>query len=251
MKIQRPNRVLAAWVVASALQMGARADTIVQTFTQTVPLTGSPPGSVSFNTVWNINQYDGFGGLTSLTGVKYELSTQIFYQGTLVSVASGLPFNLVVQSDFNFVLPGTSGQITALDPSIAYSGTMPSVAGTTLAVPASGGLASSIPTATQFALDLASYVGGGVVSVAATGELLTTTPAAGTRPFQNTSDIGEASPYVFVDQTKVYPLFGLQQFSLVGTMTVTYTVPEASTYAAVAGLVGLVGWHCWARRRNS
>ena len=98
----------------------------------------------------------------------------------------------------------------------------------------------------QLATDFAAYVGAGTVPVAATGSLLTTA-SGGT--YHNTSALGLATPYVFVDNAKVFPMFGLQEYSLVATLTVTYTVPEPGTYAAI-GFVALVAGHQVLSRRK-
>ena len=82
--------------------------------------------------------------------------------------------------------------------------------------------------------------------VVATGSLLTTSSGGS---YQNTSDIGLTTPYVFVDNAKVFPMFGLQEYSLVATLTVTYTVPEPGTYAAI-GFVALVAGHQVLSRRK-
>jgi hypothetical protein len=83
--------------------------------------------------------------------------------------------------------------------------------------------------------------------VVTTGSLLTTS-SGGT--YHNNSDIGLATPYVFVDNAKVFPMYGLQEFSLVATMTVTYTVPEPGTYAAV-GFIALIAGRQWIRRNRT
>lgn len=248
MKIEKPNRVRVAWVMAAALQMGAQGATIVQTSTRTLPLTASPSGTVSYTTIGYINQYAGFGVLTPPAGTKRDPSPQIPFQGPSIGVDPSQPFNRVVQSDFNLVLPGIEGQIAALDPSTSDAGPMPSVAGTTSVKSASLRHAPSFPTATRIASDLGYEVGGGVLPVMATGALPTTSPLD---PFKNTSGIGDAGRHGFADRSKVFTVLGVQPFGLVATRLVTQTVPEASGYGAVAGLAGLVGWHCWVRRQRS
>jgi len=234
-----------------ALAMSARGATIVQNFSQTYALTASPLGSApTINATWNVAQYNGFGGLTSLTKVQYDVTTQVYYRGTLIAVGTSLGYNLQVRSDFNFNLPGTAPDITAVDPTISQTGTSPVTTLTTFTAPTVGGgyptplTASS--SATQLATDFAAYVGGATVPVVATGSLLTTS-SGGT--YQNTSDIGLTTPYVFVDNAKVFPMFGLQEYSLVATLTVTYTVPEPGTYAAI-GFVALVAGHQVLSRRK-
>lgn len=236
---------------ALALAMSARGATIVQNFSQTYALTASPTGAApSINTTWNVAQYNGFGGVTSLTGVQYDVTTQIYYRGTLIAVGASRSYNLQVRSDFNFNLPGTATDITAVDPTISQSGTSPVSPLTTFTAPTVGGgyptpLTASA-SATQLATDFAAYVGAGTVPVVATGSLLTTSSGGS---YQNTSDIGLTTPYVFVDNAKVFPMFGLQEYSLVATLTVTYTVPEPGTYAAI-GFVALVAGHQVVSRRK-
>ena len=232
-----------------ALAAGAQADTVVQNFSQTFALTASPTGATpAINTTWNVAQYNGFGGLTSLTAVQYDVSTQIFYRGVLIAIGTGKTFNLEVRSDFNFDLPTSTADVTNLDPTISLSGTSPGTTLTTFQAPVGGGTASSTAnSATRLASDLATYVGGGTVAVPVTGSLLTTASGGS---YHNNSDLGPTSPYVFVDNAKVFPVFGLQEYSLVATLTVTYTVPEPGTYAAIAAVALLVGRQWAARRRT-
>jgi hypothetical protein len=233
-------RALAAGLVLAA---PASAATVVQTFTETFPLTASPTGDLPLiDTVWNVQQFGGYGGLATLTGVEYELTTELYYRGELVSLVNGGSFNLQVRSDFNFDLPGATPDVTSLDPAVSLSGTRST---TPFSLPASGS-ASASSTASQLASDLVTYVGGGVVPVVVSGSLLTGSPGGG---WHNNSDQGVASPYVFVNSAKVFPMFGLQEFSLVATMVVTYQVPETSTIGALGVLGGLTLWHWWSRRR--
>jgi hypothetical protein len=242
---------LAVTAGLAGLSLSARGATIVQNFSQTYALTASPVGSApTINATWNVAQYNGFGGVTSLTKVQYDVTTQVYYRGTLIAVGTSLNYNLQVRSDFSFDLPGTAPTITAVDPTISQTGTSPGTTLTTFTAPTVGGgyptplTASS--SATQLATDFAAYVGAGTVPVVATGSLLTTSSGGS---YQNTSDIGLTTPYVFVDNAKVFPMFGLQEYSLVATLTVTYTVPEPGTYAAI-GFVALVAGHQLVSRRK-
>ena len=236
-------------VAALGLAVAAQAATIQYTFQQEYPLTASPSGVPSFGVTWNIPQYNGFGGLTSLTGVSYDVSTQIFYRGVLVGIGTGAntSFNLLVRSDFNFDLPTTTADVAALDPQILLNPTS-GAANATFNVPGPAAqIASSTANGvTQIATDLATYVGNGTVPVTATGALLQTSPGGA---YHNNSGSGPQTPFVFVDNAKIFPMFGMQEFSLVATMIVTYTVPEPSTYGA-AGLLTLLALHQWHRRRK-
>ena len=239
-----------------ALQLGGRADTIVQNFTasfgtSSVPI-ASPLGVPTINTTWNVPQYNGFGGLQSLSAVKYEVNTQIFYRGVLIANGSSLPYTLQVRSDFNFDLPSWMTDVTNLDPTITLSGTSPGSTLTSFNVPgtpSSNSIAQSTlgsPTAQNvLAADLFRYVGGATVPVTVTGDLLTSALGG----YHNNSDLGLASPYVFVNNVKVFPVFGVEEFSLVATLVVTYTVPEASTYGAAGALLVLAGG-MWVRSRR-
>ncbi len=232
-------------VVAAALAVsaGAEAATVVQTFTETFSLTATPTGALpQINTSWNVPQYNGFGGLTSLTGVSYDLSTQILYRGVVVAIGTGAStaFNLQVRSDFYFDLPTSTADVTALDPTIllnptsGLSGVQFNVPGT----PSIDSIAASAPnSATRIATDLATYVGSGAVAVPVTGSLLTSALGG----YHNNSSDGPLTPFVFVDHAKIFPMFGMQEFSLVATMVVTYTVPEPGTWGAAGALALLAG----------
>ena len=231
----------------AVLATGAQGATIVQNFSQTYALTASPLGTVPMiNSTWNILQYNDFGGITSLTGVQYDVTTQVYYQGTLIAAGTGRSYNLQVRSDFNFNLPGTAPDITAVDPTISQDGTSPGTTLTTFTQGYPTALTAS-SSATQLATDFAAYVGAGTVPVVATGSLLTT---ASSGSYQNTSDIGLATPYVFVDNAKGFPMFGLQEYSLVATLTVTYTVPEPGTYAAIGFAAFVAGHQVLSRRKG-
>jgi hypothetical protein len=230
-----------------ALSMGVRADTLVYNFTQTFTLTASPTGALpQINTTWNIPKYNGFGGLLSLTQVRYDVSTQISYAGDLVSPLASQTFNLQVRSAFNVDLPGTTPDVTTLNPVISLTGLTTGTAFNPLSISPVTSAANGV---TLFASDLVAYVGSGTLSAPATGSLVSSALGG----YNNTSDIGVTSPYVFVNNAKVFPQFGLQQYSLTATMTVTYTVPEATTFAAVGflGMAACVPWIRHARRRGT
>lgn len=236
---------------AAALALGTSAQgaTIVQNFTQTYALTASPLGAVpAINTTWNVSQYNGFGGVTSLTGVQYDVTTQIYYRGTLIALTASQAYQVQVRSDFNFDLPGAATDITAVDPTITTSSaTSPSTALTTFNAPSTYPTAATASAnATKLATDFAAYVGAGTVPVVATGSLLTSALGG----YHNTSDLGLTTPYVFVNNVKVFPMFGLQEYSLVATLTVTYEVPEPGTYAAI-GFVVLAAGHQFVSRRKA
>jgi hypothetical protein len=239
-------------VAALAVSAGAEAATVVQTFTETFSLTATPTGAVpQINTTWNVPQYNGFGGLTSLTGVSYDVSTQIFYRGVLVAVGTGAStaFNLQVRSDFNFNLPTTTADVTTLDPTISLNGTSDAanIRFNMPGTPSANSIASSTAnSATRIATDLATYVGSGTVAVPVTGSLLTSALGG----YHNNSSDGPLSPYVFVNNAKIFPMFGMQEFSLVATMVVTYTVPEPGTWGAVGALTLLAGAKFISRRRS-
>ncbi|HTH46136.1 MAG TPA: hypothetical protein VMB21_01365 [Candidatus Limnocylindria bacterium] len=249
MKNYLPNGVVVAAGMLALPLVGDASDInyITQSFSQTFSLTASPTGDLpQINTTWSVNQYDGFGGLTSLSGVRYDLTTQIYYQGVLIAYGVNKSYNLQVRSDFNFSLPGSLGNVANLDPSIALSGTSPGTSLTLFNAPSSG-TAGATQSATLLASDLATYVGSGVLPVVATGSLLSTA-SGGT--FNNVSDNGQGSPYVFVDNAKVFPVFGLQDYSLVTTLTVTYTVPEPGTYAAGGFLAAIIAGKLWRNRKR-
>jgi len=238
-------------VAGLALLCKAQANTIQYTFTETYALTASPTGELpQIGAVWQIPQFDGFGGLDSLFGVQYELRTQIFYRGVLVGIGTGAntPFNLLVRSDFNFDLPTSTPDVANLDPQILLNPTSDLAE---IPFNAPGPVdqiaASLLATETSIAVDLATYVGSGTVPVTVSGTLLTSSPGGA---YNNTSGLGPATPYVFVDNAKIFPMFGMQEFSLVATMIVTYSVPEAGTWAAVGALSLLVGARIIARRRS-
>ncbi|KAB2655701.1 MAG: hypothetical protein DVB31_16190 [Verrucomicrobia bacterium] len=204
MKI-RSTRWMVAVAASLALAGIGRADTVVYTFTQTFSLTASPTGATpQINTTWNVPKYNGFAASTSLTKVQYDVSTQITYSGTMVPLAASQGFNLQIRSDFNFDFESSTTDVTALDPSITQGGT----SGLANVYFGTGTLTSAANSATQLASDLTAYVGVGTVAVPVTGSLLTTSSGGS---YQNNSDIGMASPYVFVDQNKIFPVFGLQQ----------------------------------------
>ena len=234
-----------------ALAATARGATIVQNFSQTYALTASPAGAVpSINATWNVAQYNG--ALAALTQVKYDVTTAIYYRGTLIAVGANKSYNLQVRSDFNFNLPGTAPDITAVDPTISQFGTSPATTLTTFTAPTVGGgyptpLTATTTVLNTLATDFSTYVGAGTVPVVATGSLLTTSSGGS---YQNTSDIGVTTPYVFVDNAKVFPMFGLQEYSLVATLTVTYTVPEPGTYAAIGFVAFVAGHQVLARRKR-
>ncbi len=241
---------LAVTAGLAGLAMSARGATIVQTFSQTYALTASPLGSApTINATWNVSQYNGFGGLTSLTGVQYDVATQIYYRGTLVALSASQSYQVQVRSDFNFNLPGTAPDIASVDPTITTSSaTSPGSALTTFNAPSTyptAATASASATQAVLAGDLGTYVGSGTVPVVAAGSLLTSALGG----YHNTSDLGLTTPYVFVNNAKVFPMFGLQEYSLVATLTVTYTVPEPGTYAAI-GFVALVAGHQVLSRRK-
>lgn len=241
-------RKLAVTAGLAGLSLSARGATVVQNFSQTYALTASPVGTApTINATWNVAQYNGFGGLTSLTAVQYDVTTQIYYRGTLIALSASQSYQLQVRSDFNFNLPGTAPDIAAVDPTITTStATSPGSALTTFNAPSTYPTsATASASATQLATDLAAYVGAGTVPVVATGSLLTSALGG----YHNTSDLGLTTPYVFVNNAKVFPMFGLQEYSLVATLTVTYTVPEPGTYAAI-GFVALVAGHQVVSRRK-
>ena len=234
----------------AVLATGAQGATIVQNFSQTYALTASPSGAApTINATWNVEQYNGFGGLTSLTGVQYDVTTQIYYRGTLIAVSASQSYQVQVRSEFNFNLPGTAPDIAAVDPRITTSSaTSPGSALTTFNAPSTYPTAATASaSATQLATDLAAYVGSGTVPVVASGSLLTSALGG----YHNTSDLGLTTPYVFVDNAKVFPMFGLQEYSLVATLTVTYTVPEPGTYAAIGFAAFVAGHQFLSRRRYS
>jgi hypothetical protein len=234
-----------AAVAVLALAIGARADTVVQNFTETFPLTASPTGDLpQIDLTWSVNQYSGFGGLTSLTSVQYSVTTELYYRGVLVAIGDNKSFNLQVRSAFTFDLPGSAPDINTA-PLVSLSGTT-GTSGQLLDVPGTYPTpASDTQNADQLATDLATYVGNGVVPVVVSGSLLDSALGG----YHNNSDLGDASPFVFVDNAKVFPVFGYQEFSLVATLTVTYAVPETGTYAA-AGFIALLLGGQWAARRR-
>ena len=136
-----------------------------------------------------------------------------------------------------------AADVNNLDPSIIQSFTS-GAALTPFSVPYSG----ATNTATLLAADLSTYVGSGIVPVTVTGSLLTSS-LGGT--YHNISDIGESSPFAFVDKTKVFPVWGLQEFSLVASLPVAYEVPEPGTYAAGVAVALLAGHQWLARRRRT
>jgi hypothetical protein len=248
MKIHLQNGLVAVvgTLAISMVAQGSATNVVSQTFSQTFSLTASPSGALpAINTTWDVNQYSGFGGLTSLSQVQYTLTTELYYQGVLIAIGTGANTtgNVQVRSDFNFDLPGSTADVNNLDPSIIRSFTS-GVALTPFSVPYSG----ATNTATLLAADLSTYVGSGIVPVTVTGSLLTSS-LGGT--YHNISDIGESSPFAFVDKTKVFPVWGLQEFSLVASLTVAYEVPEPGTYAAGVAVALLAGHQWLARRRRS
>ena len=246
MKNQKRSGMMVV-IAALALPMAAQAATIQYTFQQEYPLTASPSGVPSFDVTWNIPQFDGFGGLSTLTGVSYDVSTQILYRGVLVGIGASTSFNLLVRSDFNFDLPTSTADVTALDPQILRTPTSGASDATfNVPGPADQIASSTANSANRIATDFVTYVGSGTVPVTATGALLQTSPGG---TYHNNSASGPQTPFVFVDNAKIFPMFGMQEFSLVATMIVTYTVPEPSTYGA-AGLLALLALHQWHRRRN-
>lgn len=245
-KVMKLNFNLGFAVLLGGLVGPALGATAVQNFSQTIPLTASPTGTApQISTTWNVNQWAG--PAVSLTAVQYTLTTELYYRGELVALGSSRAFALRVRSDFEFDLPGSAPTISSLDPVVSLSGTSPATSLLPFSLPASG-TASATSTANQLATDLATYLGGGVVAVNVAGNLLSTSPGAG---YHNNSGLGPGTPFVFVNNAKVFPVFGLQEFSLVATMVVTYTVPEPATYGAVGVVLalGLTRWHAQRRRR--
>jgi len=90
--------------------------------------------------------------------------------------------------------------------------------------------------------ELAPYLGAGDVSVNVNG-FLVLDPLAG---FSNTDT--DANPSAtFVDNVKIFPVAGAQQYTLETTMRVTYFVPEVG--APLSAMLGVgIGWFLLRRK---
>lgn len=235
--------LVALGVVAGVSAGAAAPGTVEQNFSYTTAFLASPLEALpTINEIWNIQSYAGLPA--DLVGVKLEMTTQLRYMGTLESLLPNKAYTVQVRSDFNLAFPGPTPSQTALDPVVILSGTAPSTAWTPFDIAGDKAL-----SATQMLLtptELNQYRSGSPVPVFVTGNLRTD-PLSG---YHNTSDLGSASPAVFVDTPKVLPLFGAQFYELQATLTVTYFVPEAPT--PVVALAGLgLGWYLLRRRRKA
>ena len=209
----------------------ASASTEVHNFSYTTGLVAAPLGTLpSVNLQWDIPQYQGPAG--DLVGVKLEMKTELFYQGTLVSLIDNKAYNLQVRSDFKFDFGAAAPVHDELDPVVLLSGTS-GPALTPFDVPASPPATQSQSAPELLVSGLGAYLGNSTVPVFVTGNLKTDA----VDQYHNNTYEGPQSPAVFVDTLKVLPVFGAQLYELKTSLQVTYFVPEAGTYGAGAVIV--------------
>lgn len=229
----------------SVLGNGISLNIVQQFFSVTTPANGASPlaplPSLT-NAEFDILPWAGLP--SDLVCVKLEITTQLMYNGMLVSQLANEPFSAQVRSDFtvNFVGTGTApGSITDLDPVVLLSGQSPSTPQTLFPVSQTKPASRTVTLGTT-ASELAPFTTA-TVPVFVTANLRTDTLPG----FDNTSDLGLASPAAFVNDPKVQPSFGAQFYELKTTLIVTYFVPETSAPIAALATLGL-GWFFLRRR---
>ena len=203
-----------------------------------------PPPLPVINGTWLIPQYAGLP--SELVCVTIELTTRVVYDGDLIADLADTPFELRVRSDFtlNFQGGAQPGSVTTMDPVVILTGTTPATPMTVFsaaATPTTNTVTAPVTTLT-LAGDLAPYLGAGNVSVDVAG-FLVLDPLAG---FSNTDDQGDASA-TFVNDVKIFPIQGAQQYTLETTMRVIYFVPEVG--ASLSAMFGVgIGWFLLRRK---
>lgn len=227
----------------------ACATTVVQTFSYTTPLTADP-SNPSFSEIFNITLWGSrpeFNGNSSLTAVTVSMTSEIRYEGDLISVLASQNYTLQISSDFNFSLNGNT-IAAGLDPVITHTGTSPSTALTPFIVPPVGQLTDTENGSSSQSPAL--FLGTGTIPFQVTGTLL----ASGPGGYHNLTANGPASPFVFLNNGKVYTVEQAQLFQLHTSVSVTYTVPEASPWAAGLAAAGagavVIGFRRWRRSKT-
>lgn len=222
---------------------GISPETVVQNFSKTTLLQASPLAPLpTINEVWNIQPYAGIP--TDLVCVKLEITTQLMYDGMLVSQLANRDYIVQVRSDFTVDFGGTKpGTITDLDPVVLMGGQAPGTPQTLFEVSKTQAANQTVTLGTTPS-ELVPYRTG-TVPVFVTANLRT--DATGLTGYDNTSDLGPASPAAFVNDPKVMPSFGAQLYELKTTLIVTYFVPETGAPLAALAALGL-GWFFLRRR---
>ena len=249
MKTSKNNGKQMGYVLALGLvtMAGVRAadpvtpSTVVQNFTYTTAFEASPLAALpTIDKTWNIQSYAGLP--QELVAVKLEITTQVRYLGTLISLVESKEYTVQVRSDFNLDFGGgATPNHPELDPVVILGGTSPGTALTPFDVTDTKSANATELLETTPGLD--QYRSGSPVTVFVTGNLKTDALSG----FHNTSDQGSASPAAFVDSLKVLPVFGAQLYELQTTLQVTYFVPESPAPVAALGALAL-GWYFLRRR---
>lgn len=238
----RRMQVLSAVALACLSSLPALAVPVVQNFSYTTAWGEAPTLNQTFD-VARWGSLPEYNGDSSLTGVTIALTAELRYEGTLISVLASQSYTLQAASDFTFNLNGNP-LATNLDPLVTQSGVSPGTALTPFSVPGSGQLTDA--DSASLAQAVGTFLGTGIIPLQVTGSLLATGPGG----YHNLTDTGPASPFVFLNNTKVFSMEQMQLFQLHTTVIVTYAVPEASTWAAVATLGG-GALACWRRQRRA
>lgn len=243
--LEQHRQSLRTAVLAAALLAGLpllAATTVVQNFSYTTPWVADP-SAPSLNETFNITKWGSrpeYNGDASLTAVTIDLLAELRYDGELISVLASQSYTLQVASDFTFLLDGNN-LATGLDPLVTQSGTSPGSAYTPFGV----GPVTDTET-DSLAQAVGTFLGVGTIPLQVTGDLLATGPGG----YHNLTDLGSSSPFVFLNNTKVFTMEQLQLFQLHTTIAVTYAVPEAGTGAALVAIGGIAA-ACWRRRRRA
>lgn len=223
-------------LAGTVLGNGISPETVVQNFSKTTSFVASPLAALpTINEVWNIQPYAGIPA--DLVCVQLEITTQLMYDGMLISQLANRAYTVQVRSDFTVDFGSTMpGSITDLDPVVLLSGQAPSTPQTPFQRTGTDAQPRTVTLGTT-ASDLVPFRTA-VVPVFVTANLRTDSPGIG---YDNTSDLGPVSPAAFVNDPKVQPSFGAQLYELKTTLIVTYFVPEASAPLAALATLGL-GW---------